>query len=284
MMGDDQQLQKSQVWTPEEQFHELKRRMGFMAKMLNHDTESSFKPNRDDVIVALPPKNGTTWLTHICHQIRMKGLEPEFDDQMRDVVCVIEASQRLFGIEPGAHRQPAQPRIFATHLPYSFVPTGGKNIYCFREPKDAAVSAYHFYDSVLSLKGRVSLAIFAQVYLKPVEKHIRDLLLWWEHRRDDDLCLLFFDDLKEDHEGCVRRIAKFIDVRCEEDEIARIVHTTTHQEMSRHASKFNTNRAVLKLSEKFGEEPTPESEIIGRVRKNGGKSGEGKQQLPVEIQ
>ena len=282
VMG-DQQLYKSEVWTPEQQTKELKRRMGVMAKTLDHGTKPSFKPNPDDVIVALPPKNGTTWLTHICHQIRTKGQEPDFEDQM-EVVCVIEASKKLFGIEPGAHVPPAAPRVFATHLLYPLLAEGGKKIFCFRNPKDAMVSAFHFYDSVLTLKGRVSLANFAQVYIKPVEKHINDLLIWWEHRHDDDLLLLFFDDLKEDHEGCVRRIAKFIGIDCDKNEISRVVQTTTHEEMARHASKFNTRQAIVKMAEKIGEAPAPGSEIIGRVRKNGGKSGEGKRHLPLEVQ
>ena len=38
------------------------------------------------------------------------------------------------------------------------------------------------------------------------------------------------------------------------------------------------------LTKKFGDEPPPEEEYVGRVCKDGGKSGEGKQKLPVEVQ
>jgi prolyl-tRNA editing enzyme YbaK/EbsC (Cys-tRNA(Pro) deacylase) len=95
------------------------------------------------------------------------------------------------------------------------------------------------------------------------------------------MLLLFFDDLKEDHAGTVRRIAKFMRVELDDDTVARVVHTTSHTEMSRIASKFDARKIALTLSEKIGEEP---GEIVGRVRKNGGKSGEGKQKLPVEVQ
>ena len=92
--------------------------------------------------------------------------------------------------------------------------------------------------------------------------------------------LLFFDDLKEDHAGTVRRIAKFMKVELDDDAVARVVHTTSRAEMSRIASKFVIRKITLTLSEKIGEEP---DEIVSRVRKNGGKSGEGKQKLPVEV-
>ena len=271
------------TWTPEQQMQELKRRMGLAMSQMMSNEKISFKPNPDDIIVTLPPKNGTTWLMHICHQIRMKGHEPDFDDQL-EVVSLIEASERLFGVNPTTQQQPASPRIFGTHLSYPLVPEGGKKIFSFRNQKDAVVSAYHFFGSFLALKGRVSLPIFAQAYVQQIEKHLNDLVMWWEHRNDKDMLLLFFEDLKEDHEGCVRRIAKFMGVDCNEDEIARVVHTTSHAEMSRQSSKFNVRKIALKMSEAIGEEPVPESEFVGRVRKDGGVSGQGKQELPVDIQ
>ena len=282
-MGDNQGIAALESWTPEQQIQELKRRMGAaMSQMMSHE-KPAFKPNPDDVTVAMPPKNGTTWMMHICHQIRMKGQEPDFENQL-DVMCMLDISETLFGVNPATMVQPASPRLYTTHLPYPLVPEGGKRIFSFRDQKDAVVSAYHFFDSGLALKGRVSLPIFAQAYVQQVEKHIQDLVMWWEHRHDDDVLILFFDNLKEDHAGCVRRIAKFMGVDLDEDAVARVVHTTSHAEMSRQSSKFDTRKLMLKMSKLIGDEPPPEEEFVGRVRKDGGKSGEGKQKLPVEVQ
>ena len=270
-------------WTPEQQMQELKRRMRFMMPTFNLKEKVAFKPNPDDLLVIVPPKHGTTWLLHVCHQIRMKGQEPDFEDQM-EVMSLIEAHKKLFGVKPEDQKQPASPRIYATHMPYPLVPEGGRRIYCFRDPKDAVVSAYHFMDSILALKGRVALLIFCRVYLQQVERRLNDLVMWYEHRNDKKLLIIFFDDLKEDHAGTVHRIARFMGVDLDEDGIARVVHTTSHAEMSRQASKFNTRKVALRMSKMIGEEPVPESEFVGRVRKDGGKSGEGKQKLPVEVQ
>ena len=50
--------------------------------------------------------------------------------------------------------------------------------------------------------------------LEKVELFLKDLLVWREHLHDDNLLMLFFDDLnKEDHEGCVCRIAMFIGIK-----------------------------------------------------------------------
>ena len=119
-----------------------------------------------------------------------------------------------------------------------------------------------------------------------VEKALNDLVTWWEHRHDSDVMILFYNDLKEDHAGCVRRIAKHMDIVCDEDTIARVVHTTSHAEMSKHSSKFGaTHSLISKLSKAFGEVlPSQSDEIVSRVRKSGGKSGQGKEQLPPDIQ
>ena len=277
------EINEALQWTIEKQTMELKRRIDASNTDMVHE-KSTFKPNQDDVLVTILPKNGTTWVMHICHQIRMKGREPDFDDQL-SVITWIEASKRVYGIEPGDRPQPAKPRIFVTNLLYSLIPIGGKRVYCFRDQKDVVLSAYYFYDSKLSLRGRVSMSVFADIYLEiGVKKNLNELLLWWKDRNDIDTLFLFFADLTEDHAGSVRRIAKFIDVDCDEDEIARIVHTTTHAEMVRHHSKFSSRRHTLIVAQKIGETPPSQDEFVGRVRKEGGKSGEGKQQLPLKVQ
>ena len=190
-----------------------------------------------------------------------------------------------YNVNPDTVVQPAVPRIYCTHHVYEAAPKGGKLIYCFRDQKDALLSYYHFLDSMAALKGRVSLAVFAEFFTKQVPwtaNNLRDLLVWWEHRHDKDVLFLFYDDLKEDHIGCVRRIAKFIGVDCDEETVARVVHTTTHAEMVKHHSKFDNHNAILKIAKMHGDDPP--SEFTGRVRKDGGKSGDGQKLLPLEVQ
>ena len=140
-----------------------------------------------------------------------------------------------------------------SHLPYPLIPEGGKKFFSFRDPKDVVVSTYHFMDSALELKGRVALPLFAHAFLdQQIDKHIQDILTWWEHHNDKDVLLIFFDNLKEDHVGSVLRIAKFMGVDCNEEEVALMVHTTSHAEMSRHAIKFDRCKIVSKLSENWG--------------------------------
>ena len=61
------------AWSTEKQVYELTRRLQLVGSKLLAPKLPDFEPTPDDVIVAVPPKNGATWLSYICHQIRMKG-------------------------------------------------------------------------------------------------------------------------------------------------------------------------------------------------------------------
>ena len=129
-------------------------------------------------------------------------------------------------------------------------------------------------DTMASLKGRVSIAIFVDFFnkLQWTADNLRNMLAWWEHRHDDNVLILFFEDLKEDHEGYVRRIAKFMGIDCDEETIARVVHTTTHAEMAKHHSKFDLHSMVSVLAKGIAGD-TPPTTLTGRVhrwcRRNG---------------
>lgn len=284
MAAEVERLIASDVWTPEEQVQELKRRFELSTPPQSH--KLSFQPRPDDVTVAVPAKCGTTWLLHICHQLRMQGAEPDFDDQF-DVITWIENTKFFYNLDPDEHakKQPTGIRIFKSHLPYPAVPKGGKMIYCFRDQSDALYSAYKFVNSVALLKGRVSLSVFANAAVTVnhvAEESMKDLLTWWEHRHDADVLFFFFDDLREDHAGSVRRIAKFIGVECSDEVIAHVIHTTSHAEMAKHSSRFDAHKIIEFIAKKIGEKPETGDDAVGCVRKDGGKSGEGKS-LPANV-
>ena len=52
----------SELWTLEQQLEELTKRMEILRSVITFNPSTSFKPNPDDVIVAVPPKNGTIYV------------------------------------------------------------------------------------------------------------------------------------------------------------------------------------------------------------------------------
>ena len=165
--------QARKIPDPLEQAQEFQKRLGILRLLMDATVNpADFQLNPDDVIIAVPPKNGTTWLIHICHQLRMKGVEPDFEDQL-DIMYMFGQSEKLFGVKPEDSQQPAKPRLYITHKPYALLQKNGERIAGFRDQKDAFISAYHYLDSLLLLKGRVSLSLFAEVYyFQAVESHL----------------------------------------------------------------------------------------------------------------
>ena len=55
------------------------------------EVQEWYTPRPSDVIISPAAKSGTTWLLQIAHQLRVKGEEPTWDDQvcMAHCVCVV---------------------------------------------------------------------------------------------------------------------------------------------------------------------------------------------------
>lgn len=46
---------------------------------------------------------------------------------------------------------------------------------------------------------------------------------WYPHRLDDNVLWLHFEDLKEDLPGVIRKIAKFLDIGADDNELLELV-------------------------------------------------------------
>ena len=90
---------REEKWTAEQQKQEMERRSILLMKL--NSVPLRYRPRPTDVVVATFPKNGTTWVLHICHQLRMRGAEPDFADQ-EDVLSLLPlglSAGRVLGVD-----------------------------------------------------------------------------------------------------------------------------------------------------------------------------------------
>lgn len=96
---------------------------------------------------------------------------------------------------------------------------GCKVIVVLRDPMDVLVSFYHFFEDWFFVAGEVSMDEFAQEFWLergvPSSKmnnssYFVHLASWYEHRNDPNVLVVCFEDLKENLEEQVRRVAKFM--------------------------------------------------------------------------
>ena len=92
-------------------------------------------------------------------------------------------------------------------------------IVVLRDPMDVLVSFYHFFENWFFPAGYVSIEEFAQEFWLergvPASRmnnasYFVHLTSWYEHRNDPNVLVVCFEDLKENLEAQVRRIAEFM--------------------------------------------------------------------------
>ncbi|KAE8601672.1 hypothetical protein XENTR_v10013757 [Xenopus tropicalis] len=101
--------------------------------------------------------------------------------------------------------QEPSPRIFSTHLQYDYLPksvSAGnvKILAVFRNPKDTAVSFYHFYNNNPGLPSYSSWDTFLQDFISgnvSFGSYFDYAITWNKHIDDENVLILTFEEMKE---------------------------------------------------------------------------------------
>src|SRR6476620_10468462 len=132
---------------------ELGERMAAFVSPEGYAAGLAFVPRPTDVVIAPFAKCGTTWLQQMVHSLRTGG-DLDFDDVSR-VVPWIETAQDL-GLDLDAEQR-GEPRAFKSHLSYDQVPADARYIVSIRDPRDALVSAYRFFEGWFFEPGSIDI-------------------------------------------------------------------------------------------------------------------------------
>ena len=197
----------------------------------------AYQPNPTDVFVVTPAKCGTTWMQQIVHGLRTRG-SMDFDEITR-VVPWIEMAKDM-GIDI-YKPQVANPRAFKTHKNLDNVPKGGKYICVVRDPKDAMLSLYRFFEGWIFEKDSISLEDFALNFYIGTDgrgywDHIQAL---WGRRNDQNVLPLCYEDMKQDLPRAVERVAKFMEIDLDNELKDIVVTQSDFKFMNEHNHKFD---------------------------------------------
>lgn len=240
----------------------------------------AFEAKPTDVFISPYAKCGTTWLQQIVYGLKTGG-DIDFDDISR-VVPWIETAHFL-GLDLEAP-QPGPFRAFKSHLSRHEIPKGGRYIVSFRNPKDALLSNYRFFDGWHWEQGAVSLSEFARAgYLHNRDGNWRwsywyHFVSWWEQRHNPQVLLLCFELMRQNPAKTVARVADFLNVEGDEALLALVLKQSSLEFMSAHKDKFDD----LLMRERFEEIGfVPASGDAAKVRT--GRVGDHRLELPPDI-
>ncbi|XP_066302626.1 sulfotransferase 1B1-like isoform X2 [Branchiostoma lanceolatum] len=204
----------------------------------------------DDIVVVSYPRAGSNWLLEIIGKLlKAAGKTTESADSIiTEPIEVILACCKLPGYVTLADKP--SPRLVKTSLPIQFAPRGISNprnqvkvIVVMRNPKDTAVSFYHFNKKLCQLQGveePVSWGEFAQAFVSgkvSFGDHCDHMLGWWQMRDDPHFLFLKYEDMTKDLPKAVKTIAAFLEVSLDEATLTAVAEDSAFDRIKEDLAK-----------------------------------------------
>ncbi|KAL0272061.1 UNVERIFIED_CONTAM: hypothetical protein PYX00_005178 [Menopon gallinae] len=231
----------------------------------------NFKCRREDVWVISFPRSGTTWTQEmvwlLCNNLdyeaaRKAPLAERFpfleyhscvNNTLVDELLSKSANDKTKEEDIKKICCPAliklgkmsSPRFIKSHLPISLLPNdlldcGAKIIYVARNPKDVAVSYYHFHRLVKTLDFMGDFPKFWDYFEK-------NLILWapyWDHviegwmlRDHPNVKFVFYEEMKKDLQSGIKNLSAFLGKQYSDAEVEKLAEYL-------HISNFRQNLSV----------------------------------------
>ena len=206
-----------------------------------------------DVCYTSYPKSGSTWLANILYLILHAGQTPD-NATLRSQLYWLESAWP-YPREREETNQAASPRIFKSHMPYAMALGGQpvnnpcKYIYIARNPKDVAVSYYHF-ESGKAWAGNYAGAWehWLDAFLNGKVQRgdwFEHVLSWWQHKDADNLLFLTYEELLLDFDASLQRLLDFLGYQYTEEVIEVIKQKSSFDYMKR--AQFSNHQEITQL-------------------------------------
>eukprot|EP00210_Caulerpa_lentillifera_P006588 g6293.t1 len=224
----------------------------------------------------------------------MHGLRSNGNMDFNDIGVVVPCIEYLsmFGFNDLYALQEYQPNMYKSHMRYDLVPKGkAKHIIIVRSPCDTAVSRFYHYEDWHFRKGEISLEEFIDwFYIKPCPPYqinnnsieLAFIAKAFNHRHDEGVLWLHYEDLKENLKGCIKLISNFMGIGVGNEELLNLIeHQSSFDFMKAHKTKFSSTYFKKMTKNALGFKQ--DEEILGttvRVRK--GEVGQGKEEISAK--
>ncbi|XP_039863854.1 cytosolic sulfotransferase 2-like [Simochromis diagramma] len=212
----------------------------------NWDNIQNFKARPDDIVIATYPKAGTTWVSYMLDLLYFGHMGPDRQTflPLHERVPFLElcVPPMLIGAEM-ADKLPTTPRLIKSHLPVQFMPKsfweqGSRIVYVARNPKDNAVSFYHFNRMNNAQPEAGEWSTFLQDFMEGKRvfgswyDHVNS---WWEKKQSySNLHYMFYEDLIEDCGQEIDRLCSFLGISASAEEKERVISSVAFDSMKQN--------------------------------------------------
>lgn len=252
------------------------------------DAYIDFDVRSDDVFVCSLPKCGSSWTQTIAHllthnlnyeNVDRKKQMGDFDE-IKTMELARQQISHLLNDNTGGHQLDEStvtkmvwndcfnmdsPRTIKSHLPIQFLPKAiwskqAKVIYVARNPKDAALSEYHFVRNFFHLDVTLDDIVNgvtndAHVFC-PRFTHI---LNFWKSRHLPNILFVTYEDLVNDSFATIKQISEFLGCNYTDEQLKELTEYVSFNNMKKN--KAINREDDLKSMEKQLNENRPDSEF-----------------------
>ncbi|XP_003215877.2 sulfotransferase 6B1 [Anolis carolinensis] len=211
---------------------------------------NTFKARSDDVVLVGYAKTGTNWVGHIL--IELEAASGKYDEEERKRRKQQEIELKLmpyleFG-DPGKFERmeklPSR-RIIRTHvkpqnIPKPFFEQNTKMLVLFRNPKDTAVSYFHFAKSMKLFPSEKTWDDFFSDFINgkvPYGVYLDHIIEWNKYIDNKNIMFITYEELKENTTLGLKRIAEFFEFSVTEKDIQTIVEKTSFKSMKEKSAE-----------------------------------------------
>jgi Sulfotransferase domain len=181
----------------------------------------------DDTFVVSYPKSGNTWVRFLLANLIYPRETVGFANINRLVPAPGVSSKRFL-------RNLPRPRILKSHEPFDA--RFRKVIYLVRDPRDVAVSEYHFNLKKQYIDSNVSLEEFVERFIAGGTSSYGS---WWEHAAswiaarhgNPTFLLVRYEDLLADSIGETAKITEFLGIRAGTERLNAAIERSSAERM-----------------------------------------------------
>eukprot|EP00612_Vaucheria_litorea_P008333 CAMPEP_0171471274 /NCGR_PEP_ID=MMETSP0946-20130122/609_1 /TAXON_ID=109269 /ORGANISM="Vaucheria litorea, Strain CCMP2940" /LENGTH=349 /DNA_ID=CAMNT_0012000737 /DNA_START=153 /DNA_END=1198 /DNA_ORIENTATION=- len=227
-------------------------------RLFNSERWNDFQFRDDDIVVASYAKSGTTWTQNILFQLVMGG---KSDIDLANSSPWLDSrhfpKEKVFRtLEEQKHR-----RVIKTHLPADSIVYNRKVKYVFvaRDGRDVAWSSYNHLKNISDAQlqklnfdpnlgqlipkiGKITQAEFFRNWLdndcEPYWSMWDMVSTWWEYRNLPNVLVLHYNNLKNDLEGNIKKIASFLNIELGDESLGRVLKYSSFEHMQQNAQFY----------------------------------------------
>ncbi|KAJ7342207.1 hypothetical protein JRQ81_009663 [Phrynocephalus forsythii] len=210
----------------------------------------TFKARKDDVVLVGYAKTGTNWVAQML--LELEAASGKYDEeekkQRKQQLEELKIAPYLEFGDPGKFERmeklPSR-RLIKTHLiphkiPRSIFEQKAKMLVLFRNPKDTAVSYYHFSQGMRLIPNKQPWDTFFSDFINgkvPYGVYLDHIIAWNKYIDDKNIMFVTYEELKENTTLGLKKMANFFEFSVTDQDIQAIIEKTSFKAMKEKGSE-----------------------------------------------